>query len=45
MTIWFDPPGGGFDDDFSEDHGDNFYDRPMPGRTAREALAEWFPDA
>lgn len=34
----FDRPTGGFDEDFSEDHGDPFYDRPMPGKLAREAL-------
>lgn len=34
----FDPPTGGFDKDFDANHGDNFYDRPMPGKTARGVL-------
>ena len=34
----FDRPCGGFADDFSEDHGHDFYDRPMPGKLARETL-------
>jgi len=33
-----DGPAGAFTDDFSEDHYDEFYDRPMPGKTARDAL-------
>lgn len=36
-----DPPCGGFADDFDEDHGDDFYDRPMPGKKAREVLREF----
>ena len=32
----FDPPTGGFDDDFDEGH--DGYDRPMPGKCARAAL-------
>lgn len=39
VGFWFDPPCGGFDEDFSADHGDEFYQREMPGKTAREALA------
>ena len=39
LAIWADPPCGDFVNDYSEDHGDDFYDRPMPGKTAREALA------
>ena len=39
VAFWFDSPCGGFDDDFDENHGNPFYDRPMPGRTAREALS------
>jgi len=35
-----DRPCGEFIDDFSEDHGDPFYDRPMPGARARAALQE-----
>jgi hypothetical protein len=31
-------PAGAFSEDFSDDHGDPFYARPMPGRTARAAL-------
>lgn len=38
LSIWADPPCGEFMDDFSEDHGDKFYDREMPGKTARAAL-------
>ena len=34
----FDPPTGGFDGDFDEAHGGE-YDRPMPGKLARETLA------
>lgn len=33
-----DPPCGEFADDFSEDHGDPYYNRAMPGKHAREAL-------
>lgn len=32
----FDPPTGGFDDDFDEGH--EGYERPMPGKCARAAL-------
>ena len=35
----FDRPCGDFEEDFSEDHGDDFYKRPMPGKFAREVLA------
>jgi hypothetical protein len=35
----FDRPCGAFTEDFSEDHGNPFYDRAMPGKTARAALA------
>ena len=37
----FDPPCGGFDDDFGDlkEHGHPDYDRPMPGKCARKALA------
>lgn len=41
-AFWFDPPTGGFDEDFDENHGDDFYERPMPGAQARAALAKWF---
>ena len=41
LMIWADPPCGEFVEDYSEDHGDAFYDRPMPGKTARAALDEW----
>lgn len=40
ITFMIDPPCGGFEDDFDEDHGDEFYDRPMPGKRARAALYE-----
>ena len=38
-AFYFDPPTGGFDDDFDEDHGHEDYDRPMPGKLARTTLA------
>ncbi len=28
-------------DDFGDEHGDPFYDRPMPGAEARKALRIW----
>lgn len=37
-TFLFDSPTGGFDEDFDLDHGDPEYDRPMPGKVARQAL-------
>lgn len=40
--FFFDRPTGGFDEDFSEDHGDPFYDRPMPGKLARQVLASYY---
>ena len=42
-AFMFDRPTGGFDEDFSEDHGDDFYDYAKPGKKAREALG-WDPD-
>lgn len=38
-TFLFDSPTGGFDEDLDEDHGHGRYDRPMPGKLARQALA------
>jgi len=38
IGFWFDPPCGRFAEDFSNDHGDAFYDRAMPGAAARAAL-------
>jgi len=38
ISFMFDPPCGGFDTDFDEEHGDKFYERPMPGKRARKAL-------
>ena len=35
-----DSPAGEFMEDFSEDHGFNQYDRPMPGKLARSTLKE-----
>lgn len=35
-----DRPCGGFGDDFAEDHGDDFYERAMPGDLARKTLRE-----
>jgi len=41
VAFMFDPPCGGFADDFDEDHGETLlYNRPMPGKRAREALAK-----
>lgn len=37
VAFRFDPPTGGFDDDFDEEHGGDF-DRPMPGKLARATL-------
>jgi hypothetical protein len=37
-SFFFDPPTGGWDDDFDEDHGNWLYQRPMPGKRARAAL-------
>ena len=41
-AIYFvnDYPCGDFEDDFDRDHGSEHYDRPMPGKRAREAL-DW----
>lgn len=39
ITFLDDPPSGDFMDDFSDDHGGEF-DRPMPGKRARAALAK-----
>lgn len=36
-----DPPCGDFIQDFSDDHGHPFYDRPMPGKMARETLLKY----
>lgn len=40
MSIICDPPCGDFYRDFDEDHGNDFYDRAMPGKQARDALKE-----
>lgn len=40
VSFMFDPPCGDFMEDFSEDHEDPFYDRSMPGDSARSALRE-----
>lgn len=37
-----DPPAGEFAEDFDENHGDNFYQRAMPGSRARAALNAWW---
>lgn len=39
IMIMVDRPAGEFADDLSEDHGHEGYDRPMPGKRARKALA------
>lgn len=41
VAFFFDPPCGGFDEDFDAEHGDDFYDRDMPGKRARAALKAW----
>ena len=38
IMILPDRPAGAFADDFSDDHGHEFYDREMPGKKAREVL-------
>lgn len=40
VAFLFDRPGGGFEEDFDEDHGHEFYDRPMPGKMARNTLSQ-----
>lgn len=39
----FDPPTGGFDEDFEVDHGHEDYPRAMPGKTARQTLSALAP--
>ena len=39
ITIMGDPPCGEFFDDMSEDHGDEYYQRAMPGKLARDVLS------
>lgn len=36
-----DPPCGEFIDDFATQTIDDFYERPMPGKMAREAIEKW----
>lgn len=38
ISFLFDRPCGDFANDFSEDHGHEDYERPMPGKLAREIL-------
>lgn len=38
IGVFFDHPCGAFAADFDEDHGNHYYNRPMPGRRAREAM-------
>lgn len=38
IAFLFDPPCGGFVNDFDEGHDHIGYDRPMPGKRARAAL-------
>lgn len=40
-AFMFDRPTGGFDGDFSKDHGHEHYKRAMPGKTARAALRSY----
>jgi hypothetical protein len=42
IAFWFDPPCGGFRDDFS-DVENEFFERPMPGALARETLGIELP--
>lgn len=39
VMIVADHPAGDFADDLSDDHGNQYYDRPMPGKLARETLS------
>ena len=41
IAIVGDRPCGDFADDFSDDHGFNEYDRPMPGTLAREFVKKY----
>lgn len=43
ISFLLDRPCGGFADDFSEDHGHGDYERPMPGKLAREVLSTPVP--
>jgi hypothetical protein len=43
ISFLLDRPCGGFADDFSEDHGHADYERPMPGKLAREVLSTPVP--
>jgi hypothetical protein len=38
IAFMVDRPAGGFADDFSKNHGHDFYDRPMPGKIGRAAI-------
>jgi hypothetical protein len=38
IMIVGDRPCGDFEQDFSDDHGHEHYDRPMPGKLARETI-------
>ena len=42
MSFMGDRPCGAFADDFGTEHGDEFYGRDMPGKTARNALRYWY---
>jgi len=39
-SFYFDPPTGGWDTDFDYNHGNDFYQREMPGKRARAAIQE-----
>ena len=45
IAFAFDRPCGAFEGDFDEAHGDDYYNRPMPGKRAREVLDETSEDA
>ena len=41
LAVVPDHPCGEFYEDVSDDHGDDFYQRPMHGKRARAALKAW----
>jgi len=45
MAVMFDPPTGGFDEDWSEDHGDPNYPYAKPGKRARAILQKFGKDS
>ena len=41
VTVLADSPCGDFVNDFSDEHGDDLYERSMPGKLARHALTQF----